>query len=198
LARNSSVLLALVLLVPVVGGCPASLPVAPHVAVEDDTTLGPGDVIEIRVFNEKEISGNYQVARDGTIAFPFLGVVAVGGKDTHVVAEALAKGLKDGGYMVNPYVSLRLEESNSKKLSVLGAVARPGTLPLTPGMTVVQAISQAGGFSPLASKDETVVSRRVGEKIERYRIAVTEIVRGAAQDFALRSGDLIFVPERVF
>jgi polysaccharide export outer membrane protein len=65
-------------------------------------------------------------------------------------------------------------------------------------MTVVQAVSNAGGFTPLASKDDTVVTRRVQGKLERYRISVSEVTRGNAEDFPLRAGDIVFVPERVF
>jgi protein involved in polysaccharide export with SLBB domain len=170
----------------------------PTSAVVDDTTLGPGDLFEIRVYEEKELSGEYQVSPEGTIAFPFLGVLTVAGKDTQTISRDIAGALRSGGYLRSPYVSVLLKESNSKRVSVLGAVAKPGTLSLIPGMTVVQAISQAGGFTPLASKDETVVSRRVGGKLERYRIPLSDIARGSSDDFALRSGDIVFIPERVF
>jgi polysaccharide export outer membrane protein len=77
-------------------------------------------------------------------------------------------------------------------------VAKPGTLPIVPGMTLIHAVSQAGGFTALAAKDDTVVTRRVGGKLERYRIEVSRITRGDAEDFSLRTGDIVFVPERVF
>lgn len=193
---RSFLLVALVLAAgPSCARSPTPLPV--HAQIED-ATLGPGDLFEVRVYNEKELSGTYQVSPDGTIAFPFLGVLTVGGKDTQTIAQEIAAKLDSDGYLKKPYVSVLLEESNSKRISVLGAVAKPGTMQLIPGMTVVQAISQAGGFAPLASKDDTVVSRKSGEKLERFRIAMTQIARGDASDFLLRSGDIVFVPERVF
>jgi protein involved in polysaccharide export with SLBB domain len=164
-------------------------------------TLGPGDIVEVRVYDEKEMSGEYQVSPDGTINFPFLGVMMVGGHDTKDVARAIESELAGQQILRQPYVAVMLKESNSKLISVLGAVAKPGTFQLIPGMTAVQAISQAGGFTPLASKDDTVVSRRTstpGGKVERFRIAMTSISRGDADDFTLRPGDIIFVPERVF
>ncbi len=164
----------------------------------EDSTVGPGDVFEVRVYNEKELTGKYRVAPDGTIRFPFLGVLTVSGKDTQVVAQLIASELERRGYLVQAHVSVFLEESNSKRVSVLGAVAKPGTQPLVLGMTLIQAVSQAGGFTPLANKDETVVTRRTGNKLERYRITVTEITRGRGDDFPLRAGDIVFVPERVF
>jgi protein involved in polysaccharide export with SLBB domain len=165
---------------------------------EEDTTLGPGDVFEVRVFGEKDLTAKYQVGPDGSIRFPFLGVLDVGGKDADEVAHEISTRLKEGQFLLDPHVSVFVEQANSKRLSVLGAVAKPGTFPIVPGMTVVQAVSNAGGFTPLASKDDTVVTRRVNGKLERYRISVSEVTRGNADDFALRAGDIVFVPERVF
>ncbi len=164
----------------------------------EDTSLGSGDIFEIRVFGEKDLTGAYQVGAGGTIEFPFLGTLSVEGKDTSEVAKLIAEGLSKGGYLKEPQVSVFLQESNSKRISVLGAVAKPGTLPIVPGMTLIHAVSQVGGFSSLASKDETVITRRVGGKLERYRIEVSRITRGDADDFPLRAGDIVFVPERVF
>jgi protein involved in polysaccharide export with SLBB domain len=164
----------------------------------EDTSLGSGDVFEVRVFGEKDLTGEYQVSADGTIQFPFLQTVMVGGKEPNQVAILIADRLSSGGYLKEPQVSVFLKESNSKRVSVLGAVAKPGTLPIMPGMTLVHAVSQAGGFTALASKDDTVVTRRVAGKLERYRIEVSKITRGDSDDFPLRTGDIVFVPERVF
>jgi polysaccharide export outer membrane protein len=152
----------------------------------------------VRVFGEKDLTGKYQVGPDGTIRFPFLGSIAVGGKEADAVARDIGERLKAGQFLLDPHVSVFVEQTNSKRISVLGAVAKPGTFPILPGMTVVQAVSNAGGFTPLASKDDTVVTRRVGKQLERYRISVTQLTRGDADDFPLRAGDIVFVPERVF
>jgi protein involved in polysaccharide export with SLBB domain len=171
---------------------------APADPPAEDTTLGAGDEFEVKVFGEKDLSTSYQVAADGTIQFPFLGSLVVAGKETNEIATLLSEGLRNGGYLKEPQVSVFLTESNSKRVSVLGAVAKPGTLPIVPGMTLVQAVSQVGGFTALASKDDTVVSRRVSGRLERYRVPVSRIARGDDDDFPLRAGDIVFVPERVF
>jgi polysaccharide export outer membrane protein len=164
----------------------------------EDTSLGSGDIFEVRVFGDKDLTGAYQVDSDGNIQFPFLGLVKVAGSDTSGVAKLIADALLKGGYLKDPQVSVFVKESNSKRISVLGAVSKPGTLPIVPGMTVVYAVSQAGGFTALASKDDTVVTRRVGGKLERYRVELSRITRGDADDFPLRAGDIVFVPERIF
>lgn len=160
--------------------------------------MGSGDVFEVRVFGQEDLTGSYQVSPDGTIHFPFLGSLGVVGKNTSEVATMIATGLEQGGFLKEPSVSVFLQESRSKRISVLGAVAKPGSLPIVPGMTVVYAVSQAGGFTALASKDDTVITRRVGGKLERYRVEVSRITKGDAEDFPLRAGDIVFVPERIF
>lgn len=180
-------------------GCVRSSTVLPPTELGTvDASLGPGDAFDVRVFGEKELSGDYQVANDGSIFFPLIGRLHVAGKDSHVVSEEIATALKQKDILRDPHVTVRVRETMSKRFSVLGAVAKPGTLSMVPGMTIVQAISQAGGFTPLASKDETVVTRRSGGKLNRYRVVVTEITRGNADDFVVSPGDIIFVPERVF
>jgi protein involved in polysaccharide export with SLBB domain len=189
---------ALMLLSACAGSLPHSAIPPGDGAAAADTSLGSGDTFEVRVFGEKDMSGEYRVARDGTIDFPLLGTVQVAGKESSAVAQEIAERLRDGGYLQNPHVTVNVQEATSKRISVLGAVAKPGTLPLVPGMTIVQAVSQAGGFTPLASKDDTVVTRRVNDKLQRYRISMTKITRGDEDDVAVNPGDIIFVPERVF
>lgn len=196
---QNKLLLVLALFASFLTGCSRSVATRlPTQAPAENTALGPGDVFEIRVFGEKDLSGKYQVGPDGSIRFPFLGAVVVGGKEVGEIEREITDGLKKGNFLLDPQVSVFVEASNSKRISVLGAIAKPGTFPIIPGMTVVQAVSNAGGFTALASKDDTVVTRRVDGKLERYRIAVSEVTRGDAEDFPLRAGDIVFVPERVF
>ena len=113
----------------------------------DDTTLGPGDVFTVRVYGEEAMTGSHQIAPDGTINFPLLGAIQVNGLETPEVAATIQAELRNRDLMRNPHVSVYVETYSSKRVSVVGAVANPGTFALEPGMTVVQAISMAGGFS---------------------------------------------------
>ena len=164
----------------------------------DDTTLGPGDVFSVRVYGEDAMTGSHQVAPDGTINFPLLGAIAVSGLEPTQVAERIQTELRDRDLLHNPHVSVYVEAYSSKRVSVVGAVANPGTFPLEPGMTVVQAISMAGGFSSLADRDGTVVTRHVADEIIRYRVPVARVTKGQAEDIEVAAGDIIFVPERLF
>lgn len=164
----------------------------------DDTTLGPSDVFTVRVYGEQELSGSHQVAPDGTIDFPLLGSVDVNGLEPPEVADTVQCLLKERSLLRDPHVSVYVERYVSKRVSVVGAVANPGTFVLEPGMTVVEAISMAGGFSSLADRDATIVTRRVGTDVVRYRVPVAKVANGQAKDIEVASGDIIFVPERLF
>jgi polysaccharide export outer membrane protein len=177
------------------GGGSAQAPPPPPI---DDTTLGPGDVFEVHVFQEDDLSGTYRVARDGTIAFPLVGQIEVAGHEPPEVSEMLARALREGEYLTDPQVSILVKETHSKHINVVGAVARPGMFTWTSGMTVVQAISQAGGFTAIASRNDIIISRRVDGRLRRFRVAVGDITEGTAEDLPLQSGDIVFVEERVF
>jgi polysaccharide export outer membrane protein len=164
----------------------------------NDTSLGPGDVFDVRVYGEADLTGTYRVAQDGTIDFPLVGRVVVAGAEPTQIADMLAQRLRDGAILRAPQVSVLVKEYNSKRISVMGAVARPGTFAMSSGLTVVQAISLAGGFTPLASRNQTTVTRVLRGRTHRYRIRVDEVTAGEQDDFALAAGDIVFVPERVF
>ena len=200
--RASRLLLAFVLSTLALGVCACSKRGVQATEVPppatDDTTLGAGDDFTVRVYGEEELSGNHQVAPDGTIDFPLLGSIEVGGMEPPAVANELEHQLKVRNLLRDPHVSVYVEQYASKRISVVGAVADPGTFPLEPGMTVVQAISMAGGFSSLADRDGTVVTRRVGDETIRYRVPVAKVTSGQAKDIEVAAGDIIFVPERLF
>lgn len=162
------------------------------------SALGPGDVFEVRVFQEADVSGVYRVSPDGSITFPLCGKVAVGGLTAAAAGEAIAACLKTGGFYKDPQVSVFLKELNSRKVYVFGEVQKPGTFPYEDGLSVVQALALAGGFSKLASKNACTVSRLVGGAETRIKVPVEDIVAGKAPGFVLLPGDILFVPESLF
>jgi protein involved in polysaccharide export with SLBB domain len=91
-----------------------------------------------------------------------------------------------------------LLEHTSKQISVMGSVAKPGSFPLASGMTVIQAITAAGGLNQLASGNSTIVTRHQNGKLQRFKVAVDRISEGREEDFKLQDGDIVFVPERLF
>lgn len=192
-------LIAILLMTPAWGACSRHIQTTeiPPPAT-DDTTLGPGDVFKVRVYGEEELSGEHKVSAEGSINFPLLGSVKVSGMEPEQVAATLQQELRDRDILKDPHVSVYVDAYSSKRVSVMGAVANPGTFSLEPGMTVVQAISMAGGFSALADRDATVVTRRLGKETVRYRVPVDLVSKGQATDVPVAAGDIIFVPERLF
>ncbi|MET0390324.1 MAG: polysaccharide biosynthesis/export family protein [Polyangiales bacterium] len=188
----------LVVCAPACGGADRGFD-APTVATPaQDTTLGPGDTFEVTVYNERELSGKYRVADDGSINFPLVGPVPVDGKSPTAVAKAIQDALQAKQILRNPSVSIFVLEYASKRINVVGAVQRPGSLPWTAGMGVVQAISVAGGLTPLAAGNDTIVTRREAGRPKRYKVSVRRITEGQEPDFTLEAGDIVYVPERIF
>jgi polysaccharide export outer membrane protein len=169
-------------------------PPAPQV----DTTLGPGDTFEVTVYGEEDLSGKHRIAEDGTIDFPLVGRMKVEGSGAAEIANAIRDALTQKQILRDPQVSVFLLERTSKQVSVIGAVSKPGTYPLTNGMTVIEAVGAAGGLTALASGNDAIITRRVGGELKRFKVAVEAISEGRKENLELQGGDILFVPERIF
>lgn len=163
---------------------------------EDGAVLGAGDLFEVRVFREPDLSGVFQVAPDGTIDFPLVGTLKVGGLTSSEVASALRGRLAEG-LLRDPYVTVNVKEVQSRRIYVLGQVERPGTFRYEEGMSVVQAVTLAGGFTKTARPNATVVTRIQEGRETRMEVPVDDISRGTARNFSLQPGDIVFVPESI-
>jgi polysaccharide export outer membrane protein len=170
---------------------------AQPVIVTGDTTLGVGDTFEVRVFGESDLSGRYRVGGDGTIDFPLVGTIKVVGLIPSQAGAEIGRKLKEG-ILRSPQVSIFVVDQVSKKIHILGEVAKPGTFNYSIGMNIVEAISQAGGFTPLSAKNGTTVTRMENGKQIIYKVPAGDIGNGVAKNFAVRPGDIISVPERFF
>lgn len=165
----------------------------------ESTTLGPGDVFTLEVVGEKDLPKEYQVASDGTVDFPYVHRIEVQGLEPQEVAQRVRQQLMQQRILTDPSVIVSVKEYNSKKVTVLGQVRKPGSFQLTPGMTLVQAISDAGGLNAIANGDRVNLTRK-----ERGRAATTvvlsfdAITEGRSPDIPLQAGDQIYVYERVF
>jgi len=159
--------------------------------------LGIDDVFEVRVFAEPDLSGTYRISADGTVDYPFVGRIAIIGMRSGDVQELIATKLKDG-YLKNPQVSLMVKEWNSRKVSVIGQVQKPGSVAYFPNMTIVDAIAAAGGFTGIASKNAVTLRREMKGSVESRMCPVADISEGRAPNVVLRPGDILVVEERLF
>src|SRR5262249_8340035 len=142
-----------------------------------DTSLGPCDVFDVRVYDEGQLSGTYRVSADGNINFPLIGAIQILGT-TPSAAAKLIEGRLAQGFLRNPQVSIFVKEYNSKKISVLGQVSKPGTFTYTDSMTVVEAVTLAGGFTPIAAKNDTMITRQESGAKKTVNARVDSISEG--------------------
>jgi protein involved in polysaccharide export with SLBB domain len=160
--------------------------------------IGPGDMLKIQVYGEKELTGTYQVSPEGSIMFPFVGEIKVDGLNNFSLAAKISDMLKDG-YINDPHVTVMVEEFVSKRIFVLGQVKKAGSFPIRTRMSVIEAISLSGGFTDFADISNVVVARKGRDgKERRFVIDIKQIVNGNRENFYLNAGDIIFVRERFF
>jgi polysaccharide export outer membrane protein len=162
-----------------------------------DERLGIDDVFQVRVVGEPDISGEYRVSADGTIDYPYVGRVQVLGLRPSELQEQLTRKLKDG-YFRNPQLAVMVTEWNSRKIAVLGQVAKPGPLAYFPRMTIVDAIAAAGGFTGAAAKNSVRLRRESNGKVETRSYRVADISEGRSPNVTMVPGDVLVVDERIF
>lgn len=197
LARTAqSTLIAVCTLWAVACAHTAPSPPGPASTLVPHTVLGPGDVFEVKVFGETDLSGLYRVASDGTISFHLIGKVEVEGLTASQVGDAIAQKLAH--FIKQPDVSIFVKEFNSKKIYVFGQVQRPGTFPYEDGMNIIQAVTLAGGFDKLANKNTAFVTRKTDGREQRHDVSIQDIREGKAPNFRLEPGDIVFVAETLF
>ena len=158
--------------------------------------LGEGDVVDIRVYNEKQLSGSHRVSPQGTINFPLIGRIEVDGLTADKIADLIRERL-ESGFLKTAHVSVFVKEHSSKRVYVLGQVTKPGTFKYRSGLNIVEVLTLAQGFTSAANPNYVVITRRVDGKEARYPINVAAIQEGEAPNFLLFAGDIIFVPDRL-
>jgi polysaccharide export outer membrane protein len=164
----------------------------------ESTTVGVGDAFTMTIVGEDKLPKEFRIAPDGTVDLPYIHRIQVAGLEPQELSELIRKKLVAGGVYTDPSVAIDVKEYNSKRIVVLGQVSKPGSFPLTPGITFLQVISQAGGFSSMANRDRVNLTRKTGKQSRTIVLSADAITDGSLPDFQLQSGDTVFVPERVF
>ena len=169
-----------------------------------DYQIGPQDVLTIQVFDQADLGGKYTVETDGTFSFPLIGRVKAAGMTLRAFEVDLKAKLADG-YFRNPQVTVGVEQYRSQRVFVMGEVRAPGPMPITGGMTLIEALSRAGSTQPTASGEVAVVRAPQGAKgpvmpdqdsgTEVFRASIRALESGSlSQNIELHDGDTIFVP----
>ena len=185
----------------VLAGATCGVPPAsalPPPQLTEAEVLGPGDVVEVRVFDEPDLSGTHQISANGTIRLPLVGVVKAAGRTADQLTVRIEQAYNER-YLKDADVSLFVKEHNSSKIYVLGQVARPGPYAFDGRMTVIDAVALAGGTTKLADADDTRVTRT--DPTGKQTVVVVRagaIGQGKEPDVQLQPGDIVFVPETPF
>jgi polysaccharide biosynthesis/export protein len=164
--------------------------------------IGPDDQLQVNVWRNPDLSVSVPVRPDGMISVPLIGDVKAGGQTPQQVSESIRQRLTE--YLREPQVTVIVTELRShefiSRIRVTGAVGAPMSLPYRQGMTVLDAVLQAGGVTEFAAADRAKLYRRQGESTNIMDVRLGRILsRGDLQtNVYLQPGDIISVPERLF
>ena len=165
-----------------------------------DYLLQPGDLVDIQVYKEEDMSRTLRISTQGYIAFPLVGNIKIADLNVSQAANKIEEKLKS--YLKNPSVSLLIKEYANKTLYVLGQVKKPSSIAIPPEktMTVLEAITSAGGFTDIAAISKVKVLRMENGQQRSLDVDVSQITKeGNKQlDIALKPGDVVFVPQSLF
>ena len=164
-----------------------------------DYTIGSGDLMNVLVYGEPDLTSIVRVSNEGFIELPMVGKVRACGSTAPELKERIEARLKEG-YLVNPDVQIILQEYKQDVVHLMGQVATPGPYRITHANTLMGTISKAGGFTPIAKRKKVKIIRKENGGSKVFFVDMTAITKeGRLQDdVLLMPGDVIVVPERFF
>jgi len=158
--------------------------------------LGDGDTVSITVYDHPDLSLTARISPEGTIPYPLLEEVAIGGLTPKAAGRKIAKMLMDRGFIISPQVALAVKDYTSQQIHILGKVNNPGNYPLEGEGTVVDLLARAGGVTADAADVIFVVKNSAGEKSVRHEIDLLRFYAGEmSQNIQVTRGDTILVPK---
>lgn len=170
-------------------------------AASTDYVLQPSDLIRIEVFKEPDLLREVRISQESSVTLPLIGTIDMKGKTVRQ-AEELIRGLYDKDFLVNPQINLTVLEYTQRTVQVVGQVNNPGSVVFTPEqkMGLVEAIARAGGHTRLANLKLVQLTRTDADgKTETSTVNVEELMKGRSNEqWLLKKGDIVLVPERVF
>jgi len=168
--------------------------VAQTPAPESSYQIGPNDILNIFVWKEADLTRDVTVMPDGKITYPLIGEITAQGQTASELKKTITDKLQN--FVTAPEVTVIVKESRSQVVYTVGKLTRPGPYPLAPGMTVMQALSAAGGFAEWADPKNIMIIRREGGKEIQLRFNYKEFTSGERleQNIVLKPGDTLVVP----
>lgn len=171
-----------------------------NLRVSNDYLLQPGDLLEVKVYMEENMDRTLRISAKGTITFPLVGNIRVGGMSVAAAENALSKELKR--YIKNPQISMLIQEYGNKTVYILGQVQKPSAVEIPPEkpLTVLEAITSVGGFTDIAAPSKVKVLRMDNGNQKAIDVDITQITKygNKSLDINLMPGDVVFVPQSIF
>lgn len=158
-----------------------------------DYILGAGDIIRITVYQNPDLSLEARIGDSGTISYPLIGAVKLGGLPVPEAEKRIADGLRSGNFIKQPQVSILVTQVRGNQASVLGQVLRPGRYPLEQAsMTLSELLAMAGGIAQSGNDVVTLAGKRDGKPM-RMQIDFPAIFIGDGKDVPIADGDVVYV-----
>lgn len=156
--------------------------------------IGAGDVINLNVWKNTDLSREVTVLPDGTVSFPLIGQVIAGGKSVAELEKEITTRIKL--YLSDPVLDVSVMQVNSMLIYVLGKVKKPGKIPIQADINVLQALAMAGGLDEFADEDGIKVIRKEGNKTLSFGFEYDRLIRGQKleQNIQLQRGDVLIIP----
>ncbi|AXI19741.1 polysaccharide export protein [Xanthomonas oryzae pv. oryzae] len=162
-------------------------------AVQPEYRLSPGDLLLFKVFQIDDLERQVRIDQNGHISLPLIGDVNAAGMSVGELEKMVADRYRNG-YLQNPQVSVFVQESNGRRVTVTGAVTEPGIYPVVgANLTLQQAVAQAKGVSTVASRGNVIVFRMVNGQKMIARFDLAEIEKGTNPDPEIYGGDIVVV-----
>jgi polysaccharide biosynthesis/export protein len=168
---------------------------APAAAASSEYKLGPGDQIRVQVFQNPDLTVEARVSENGSISYPLVGSVAVGGLSIGQAEAKIATALRNGNYLKQPQVNIVMLQVRGNQVAVLGQVQKPGRFPLETTQTrVSDLLAAAGGVTPMGDDTLIVSGTRNGQPFRKViDIPGLFLNSRSADDILVSGGDTIFV-----
>lgn len=172
----------------------------PTAALQAEYVLQPLDMLKVVVFQEEDLEREVRLSQESTVSLPLIGNVALKGRTVRE-AQDVIRDAYERDYLVNPQISLTVTEYAKQVVNVLGAVTTAGAVEIPPEqpLNLLDAITRAGGFTRLADRRHLKLTRTDEDgKAVTFEINADDIIRGTTdKTWMLKTGDVIYVPERI-
>ena len=187
-------LTATILLITLITATPQWAADQPPITTNRDYIIGPGDTIDISVWNNEALTKQVTVLPDGKIHFPLIGEVVMGGKTLVDLEKELKQ--KIGTFVPAPDLTVMVQQVNSMLIYVIGKVNRPGRFALNTNINVLQALTMAGGLNTFAKRNKIKIFREENGKTHIFQFKYDEVTEGEnlEQNVELKRGDIVVVP----